>query len=100
MAPEHEICICAAIRLPDGRVIRGHRHGDCIRTAVELVNWNGGVDPGDHWDPSMCTDQGFITSKNRYVGREEGLELQLAAGIPSACARGYSTGKLFSEDLY
>src|SRR3990167_8567278 len=31
----HEVCICAAIRLEDGRIIRGHRHDDCIQTALK-----------------------------------------------------------------
>ncbi len=98
-----EIVICAAIRLPDGRVIRGHRHGDAIRTAAALVDWQhkpeSGVN-GPPWHPSMCEDQGFVTSRNRYVGREEGLRLQLAAGIPSADPSGYRARQLFSEDLY
>jgi hypothetical protein len=48
----------------------------------------------------MGDDQGFITSRNRYVGREEALRLQLAAGIKSACPSGYRARDLFSEDLY
>lgn len=103
MLTDPEIVICAAIRLPDGRVIRGHRHGDCIRTAEALVTWQhdpaSGVN-GPPWTASMCEDQGFISSRNRYVGREEGLALQLAAGIPSACPSGYRARLLFSEDLY
>ena len=43
--------------------------------------------------------QGFITSKNRYVTRAEGLKLQKAAGIPSADPEGYGS-ELYSEDLY
>jgi hypothetical protein len=103
-----EVVICAAIRLPDGRIFRGHRHGDCIRTARDSVNCNGGVDPwreGDgvgrheYWTPDMCGDQGFITSANRYVDRKEGMRLQLAAGIESVAKGGYR-GQLYSEDLY
>jgi len=95
-----EICICAAIRLPDGRVIRGHRHGDCIHTAAQLIDhrWRIGLEPSP-WSARMCRDQGFMSSRNRYVDREEGLRLQLAAGIPSADPGGYR-GELFSEDLY
>jgi hypothetical protein len=104
-----ETVICSAIRLPDGRVFRGHRHGDCIRTAREAVNWNGGVDPwreGDgigrheYWSPGMCRDQGFITSRGRYVDRKEGMRLQIAAGIESVAEGGYRAETLFSEDLY
>jgi hypothetical protein len=100
-AERPEICICAAIRLPDGRVIRGHRHCHCIQTALDMVMWNGGVNPGTHhWSDDMGHDQGFVTSRNRYVGREQALQLQLAAGIKSACSSGYRARELFSEDLY
>lgn len=99
--PTPEVCICAAVKLPDGRVIRGHRHADCLETAHRMVTWNGGVEPGEHhWHASHGRDQGFVTSRGRYVGREEGLRLQLAASVPSACPSGYRSRELFSEDLY
>lgn len=104
LAPHtRETVICAAIRLPDGRVIRGHRHGDCIRTAKALVTWYHNPESGfggPPWHESMGFDQGFISSRNRYVTREEGLALQHAAGIPSACPSGYRESQLFSQDLY
>jgi len=86
-----EICICAAIKLNDGTVVRGHRHADCFHAGV-----------AEHLDQKelMIGDQGFITSYNRYVTREEGRKLQDAAGIPSASPEGYMRGTLFSEDLY
>jgi hypothetical protein len=101
MSEQPEVCICAAIRLPDGRIIRGHRHGDCIQTAAQLIDhrWRMKLEPAP-WSAEMCRDQGFITSRNRYVGREEALALQHAAGIPSACPSGYRKRELFSEDLY
>lgn len=95
----YEVVICSAIRLPDGRIIRGHRHGDCIRTACEWWEWNGGKQDRK-WNGSMCRDQGFISSRNRYVDREEGMRLQLAAGIESVADGGYRGDTLFSEDLY
>lgn len=45
-------------------------------------------------------NEGFITSKNRYVSREEGKKLQEKAGIKSADKNGYRHKTLFSEDLY
>lgn len=86
-----EICICAAIKLNDGTIVRGHRHSDCFHAGV-----------AEHLDKNelMIGDQGFITSRNRYVTREEGRKLQDAAGIPSASPDGYQKGTLFSEDLY
>lgn len=94
-----EFVICAAIRLPDGTIFRGHRHTDCIKTAKEYVNWNKG-DPGEYWVSNMAQDQGFITSYNRYVSRKEGYLLQKAAGIDSVAEGGYRGETLFSEDLY
>jgi len=101
MFRDQEIVICSAIKLPNGKIFRGHRHADCIYTAHKFVVWNAGNDPGDHhWTSDMCSDQGFITSRNRYVGREEGLRIQLAAGLESECESGYRARHLFSEDLY
>jgi hypothetical protein len=96
-----EVCICAAIRLPDDRIIRGHRHDDAMRYARELIDHlhSIGREPAP-WSTGMERNQGFITSTNRYVGREEGLGLQLAAGISSACPSGYRARYLFSQDLY
>lgn len=99
---EPEIVICSAIRLEDGRVFRGHRHGDCIRTAHDLVMYQHEKFDGPHWQCPYGDGQGFITSKNRYVTREEGMRLQLAAGIESKSldGKGYRGDELFSEDLY
>lgn len=84
---EKEIVICAAIRWGK-RVIRGHRHHDCYRSAIE----RGMSD--------RKSEEGFITSKNRFVTREEGLILQKAADIKSVNRTGYDESRLFSEDLY
>lgn len=87
-----EFCICAAVKARSGKIIRGHRHADCIRTIV---------DSGDYIEMPSQPAQGFITSHNRFVSRQEGRQLQDAAGIPSADPGGYSNrNTLFSEDLY
>lgn len=85
-----EVCICAAIKFKSGFIARGHRHGDCFRVA-KGVGIDTRVEDGE---------QGFITSKNRFVGRQEGRKLQEAAGIKSASPEGYQADTLFSEDLY
>lgn len=87
-----EIVICAAIKTKDGKIIRGHRHADCFHTAVDRE--------GLKREDVINADQGFITSKNRYVTREEGRILQDKAGIKSADPEGYRGNTLFSEDLY
>lgn len=91
---EMEIVICAAIRMPDGYIIRGHRHNNCIMTASSIPRYKGIHTHGD--------DQGFVTSLNRYVTRKQGYEIQKAAGIESVCKEGdrYLGGELYSEDLY
>ena len=85
-----EICICAAVKSTDGTIFRGHRHGDCM---VTIQNLNKYVD-------TVINAQGFITSKNRFVTREEGRILQDKANIKSADPEGYRGKTLFSEDLY
>jgi len=84
-----EICICAAVKDETGYIWRGHRHGDCMVSALNA-----------HRKPTG--EQGFMTSKNRFVNREEGRKLQDAAGIESAAVDdgGYRYKILFSEDLY
>ena len=83
----NEICICAAIKDNTGYIWRGHRHSDCIF----WINQKNRT--------FKNSDQGFVTSENRFVTREEGYKLQIEADIPSVCG-GYSGNKLYSEDLY
>jgi hypothetical protein len=86
-----EVCICAAIKTPSGEIWRGHRHNDCIRTAG-LSNVSR--------DEIGASEQGFITSRNRFVSREEAARLQAAAGVVSASSGKQPAWLLFSEDLY
>lgn len=92
---EQEIVICAAVRAKDGFIYRGHRHGHALYKPYGLQGVPGYENERPHGD-----DQGFITSRNRYVNRKEALELQLAAGIKSVDPGGYRGGELYSEDLY
>lgn len=89
MQSKPEVCICAAIKTKEGKLIRGQRHPDCRVSAV-----NYGLTPSQ-----ALADEGFITSENRYVDRKEGLQLQKAAKIKSAYKDGYAS-ELRSEDLY
>ncbi len=86
---EQEVCICAAIMFPDGGIVYGHRHHNCIAAAGEM-----GLDP-------RTAAQGFITTRHRFVLRVEAAELQQAAGIKSLDeSRIEFPNALFSEDLY
>jgi len=88
-----EICICAAIKTTTGFIIRGHRHCDAIRTAT-------GIKALTEFEIKHA-EQGFITSKNRFVDRKEGCKLQKDAGIESVDRQHpYLHGELYSEDLY
>ena len=85
-----EVCICAAVKTECGKVIRGHRHGDCFHAIIQRrLNICKKMD-----------SQGFITSLGRYVDRKEGARLQREAGIKSAQTGEEVKGLLFSEDLY
>ena len=95
-----EICICAAVLGTDSKYYRGHRHSDCIRTICERTMDDNGKTIHVAVAKGSPGNQGFITSKNRFVDRYEGAKLQNEAGIVS-----FRTGKsivevLFSEDLY
>lgn len=86
-----EIIICAAVKTNTGKIIRGHRHSDCYM-AMRARRLS---------PPQELDTEGFITSTNRFVGREEALEIQKEAGIKSVCSSGYcDSERLFSEDLY
>jgi hypothetical protein len=89
LAHQLEICICAAIKM-GGLIIRGHRHDDCLRN-IKARRLDS--------EPIV---QGFMTSQNRFVDREEAMQLQRAAGAKSAYSPdGELHGDiLFSEDLY
>ena len=88
-----EVCVCAAVKTSDGYIIRGHRHHNCIATMRSIPRYKeekyGGAD-----------SHGFVTSLNRFVTRQEGLEIQKAAGIESVAEGGGYRNELFSEDLY
>lgn len=90
-----ELPACAAIQFPNGTIFAGHRHHDCL----SMINYSFGHTPPfpkDEWN------QGFMTTKGRFVNRSEAFRVMVESGIPSDCPTGYRTrlGELFSEDLY
>ena len=93
--PSDGLPACAAIRFPNGTIFAGERHHNCL----SMINCQFGATPPfpkDEWE------QGFMTTRGRFVGRREAFRLMHYAGIPSACPSGYRVrlGELFSEDLY
>lgn len=61
-----EILICAAIKMPDGKIIRGHRHNHCLNTARDMLYRREAV---------VNAEQGFVTSKGKFIEREEAARL-------------------------
>ncbi len=100
-----ELCLCAAIRMPDGEVVRGHRHDNCydvVRRRLEYI-LVADKDAVEAWRKAICdATQGFLTSRGRFVDRKEGMTLMRASGLPSHYSKDgtYNGDELFSEDLY
>ena len=89
-----EFCICAAIKMPDGEVIHGHRHNHCL----DVVR----ARPSVLRTAIISAKMGFVTSAGRFVDRDEAMTIQKASGKPSCYTKDghYTDGPLFSEDLY
>lgn len=101
-----EFILCAAIDYND-IIICGHRHGDCYEILENLVG---------HIETDKLPNrdkQGFLTSLNRYVGREEafviakknnqivyGLEATDNIDIKGLEIEGQAKPTLISENLY
>jgi hypothetical protein len=95
-----EYITCAAILFQDGKeyehqpvnvesgiVITGHRHSNCYHVAFRISN-----------EKMSCSNiQGFLTSHNRFVTRQEAYQIAAIAGQVKGGAK---TPVLVSEDLY
>lgn len=99
-----EYIICAAIHFEDGKkhehqpkniesgfVVAGRRHHNCFMTVVDCR----GGDVDKELRNFKEEEQGFLTSKDRFVNRKEGGEIAYAAGQTADLRK-----CLFSEDLY
>lgn len=74
-----------------GVVFSGHRHAQCIYTKCAITGLKDS-ESGDN-------EQGFLTSKNRFVSREEALEIALKENQVLDLKEIFGN-RLFSEDLY
>jgi hypothetical protein len=112
-----EYILCAAIYVDTGKaeprrrsytypktglVFAGWRHADCF---LILEAWKEGLHPKKVEEIKAIShyslrgrNQGFLTSKGRYVSRREGWEIAVSAGQVEA--RDGETYTLTSEDLY
>jgi hypothetical protein len=101
-----DMIIASAIKLPDGRIFVGKRHGDAIRNVISILAL---PESNTH---VIVADDGFITSDLKFLNREEALvyakkngqykreELWFKAYPEEIVYNGYSGSELFSEDLW
>ncbi len=105
-----EYVLCAAIWVNDGNVyenqpknidkgfvVSGRRHHNCFATIFILT---GGVKYHGKHGKNMT--QGFLSSHDRFLNREEAMELALLTKqvLPSDFKEGMDAKSLISERLY
>lgn len=103
---EEEYILCAAIHFDDG--IKHAHQPRTINTGIVLCGWRHGCifpqtkrtvrQRQEEWyDPNneRYEFQGFLTSKNRFVDREEAGKIAFAAGQTKTLMT-----TLYSEDIY
>lgn len=79
----------APYNVDHGVVICGWRHPNCIYVKVAITGLSDG-----ETQPSV---QGFLTSRNRFVDREEAAKIAYERG---QLKEGIRVEYLFSEDIY
>lgn len=90
-----ETVVCAALRVGK-RIWLGHRHGHARTAMYDELSYTH----NRKQIMRMNVEQGFITTKKRFVDRKQAYKLQTAARIKSHDVDGYRGKELFSEDLY
>jgi len=75
-----------------GLVVTGHRHGQCMWTMGSLTGLRSVTNAIDGVGDYI---QGFLTSKNRFVDREEAAKIAFEQGQIKN-----ELNRLHSEDLY
>lgn len=75
--------------ITEGIVICGHRHHNCIYIMCAIT--------GKMQHEINGEEQGFLTSKNRFVSREEALKIAFEC---KQITKSLNDRILFSEDLY
>lgn len=96
-----ERILCSAL-LYNNNIVAGYRHSDCYETIANILGIDTCCDDWANKIPNIPgrNEQGFLTSKRRYVGRVEAFDIALQNNqllLP------YKEGQiklLTSEDLY
>lgn len=90
-----EFIICAALQVEEtGKIYYGHRHSYCIEAASGELSWTRSRQEVSR----LKQTQGFITSTNRFVDREEAWKI--AKENNQIIQQSGGEGILYSEDLY
>lgn len=97
--------ICSAIHFNDGKthvhqpnnitsgfIVTGRRHCNCFATIISLGTHKNNIDIIER------QTQGFLTSNNLFLNREEAYEFALES--KQIKDDGRTKKRLFSEDLY
>lgn len=86
MGNKKEYILCAAIKLfVSNSIVCGHRHSDCIQLFCSITGYK----------ITSLDEQGFLTSKNRFVDRREAARIAFEAGQVAELS-----DCLISEELY
>lgn len=80
-----EKIVASAVKCNDGKLYLGKRHCDCFNSMIEE-------------DAHINSIQGFITNRNRFVDRYEGLEIAMRA--QQVITKHTPVDQLCSEDLW
>jgi hypothetical protein len=84
-------CCYLPKNIQEGIVFCGYRHAQCIYTKVSITGLRD-AESGEN-------EQGFLTSHNRFVSREEALTIALKENQVIDLSQ-VTGDRLFSEDLY
>lgn len=96
---EKEYILCSAIKRIETRSNNGMYHNNDICNIEIGYRHHDIIQRFQNEISRKQCDQGFYTSKGRFVSREEALEIAYQAGqIDENCYD--NKNKLFSEDLY
>lgn len=86
-----ELLICAALLMPDGYIVRGHRHPNCLSVAAGMRKMATVSIDDDGMTARYATYElrqaieGALTSRGRFVNRDEALVIFLANGGELKC---------------
>jgi hypothetical protein len=82
--------IASAVKLPDGQIFTGKRHGNAYKLAQDLLKSG----------KPLCGEDGFLTSGLIFLDRKEAYKYAKKTRQFNRHDTGYHGKELFSEDLW